>query len=72
VLYGAERGAIVLAHDGYAEAEDGGRGGNRPSLDRGRLASLVLDAYEELGLRASDLSGALSSGVATRGLWFRT
>jgi peptidoglycan/xylan/chitin deacetylase (PgdA/CDA1 family) len=71
VLTGARRGVIVLAHDGYAEAEDGGRGGNRPDLDRGRLASLVLDAYAELGLRATTLSGAIGSGAATRGLWFR-
>jgi peptidoglycan/xylan/chitin deacetylase (PgdA/CDA1 family) len=71
VLRGARRGAIVLSHDGYAEAEDGGHGGNRPELDRGELASLVLDAYEGLGLRASTLSGAIASGAATRGLWFR-
>ncbi|HEY8589125.1 MAG TPA: polysaccharide deacetylase family protein [Naasia sp.] len=69
-LRGAERGAIVLAHDAYAEAEDGGKGGNRPSLDRGELASLVLDAYAGLGLRATSLSRALASGKATRGLWF--
>ena len=71
VRSGAQRGAIVLSHDAYAEAEDGGRGGNRPDLDRAELASLVLDAYEELGLRATTLSGALASGTAIRGLWFR-
>jgi peptidoglycan/xylan/chitin deacetylase (PgdA/CDA1 family) len=71
VRSGAQRGAIVLSHDAYAETEDGGRGGNRPDLDRGELASLVLDAYEELGLRPTTLSGALASGTATRGLWFR-
>jgi peptidoglycan/xylan/chitin deacetylase (PgdA/CDA1 family) len=70
VRSGARRGAIVLSHDGYAEVEDGGRGGNRPELDRGELASLVLDSYEELGLRATTLTGAIGSGAATRGLWF--
>ncbi|WP_307807409.1 polysaccharide deacetylase family protein [Naasia sp. SYSU D00948] len=71
VLRGAERGAIVLSHDGYAEVEDGGHGGNRPELDRGQLAGLVLDAYGSLGLRATSLSNALASGTVTRGLWFR-
>ncbi|WP_307807052.1 polysaccharide deacetylase family protein [Naasia sp. SYSU D00057] len=71
VRSGAGRGAIVLSHDAYAEAEDGGRGGGRPHLDRGELASLVLDAYEQLGLRATTLSDALASGTPTRGLWFR-
>lgn len=71
VLRGAGPGVIVLSHDGYAEIEDGGRGGARPDVDRGELASLVLDAYGELGLRAVTLSGALAGGTATRGLWFR-
>ncbi len=70
VLRGARPGAIVLSHDGYAEAEDGGRGGNRPDLDRGDLAMRVLDAYADLGLRATTLSDAVSSGSAVRGLWF--
>ena len=71
VLRGAQRGAIVLSHDGYPEAEDGGRGGDRPDLDRGELASLILDAYGALGLRATTLSSAIAAGAATRGLWFR-
>ena len=58
-------------HDGYPKAEDGGRGGDRPDLDRGELASLILDAYGALGLRATTLSSAIAAGAATRGLWFR-
>ncbi|WP_227497147.1 polysaccharide deacetylase family protein [Planctomonas psychrotolerans] len=71
VLRGAGRGAIVLSHDGYADVADGGRGGNHPGHDRGALATRVLDAYAELGLRANTVSGAIASGSATRGIWFR-
>lgn len=71
VMRGAGRGVVVLSHDGYAEESDGGRGGNRPDVDRGKLAGLILDAYAGLGLSATSLDRALQSGSAVRGLWFK-
>lgn len=67
---GAAAGAILLCHDGYAGYEDGGRNNNPPDVDRGQLATRILDGYAERGLRARSLSQVLQSGTAVRGIWF--
>ena len=68
---GMRPGVILLAHDGYADVEDGARGGDRPDVDRARLTAAVLERYDEHGLRAVSLGEALASGTAERGLRFQ-
>ena len=69
-LRGAERGAILLAHDGFANKADGVDDGDEPVLDRGDLTRRVLDAYDELGLSGRSLCDALVTGSPFRGAWF--
>jgi peptidoglycan/xylan/chitin deacetylase (PgdA/CDA1 family) len=69
-LVGARPGAILLAHDGYADASDGVDDGPAPRLDRGDLIRRVLDAYAERGLSGSSLADALRHGSVVRGAWF--
>lgn len=67
---GAQRGALLLCHDGYAGYADGGRSDSPPTLDRGDLANAVLDLYAERGLSARSLGDCLASGAApVKGLW---
>lgn len=66
-LTGADRGAIVLLHDGYAEQDAGGE----PAFDRGELAGLVLDGLAERGLRARSLTDCLAAGTPRHRAWFR-
>jgi peptidoglycan/xylan/chitin deacetylase (PgdA/CDA1 family) len=63
---GVHPGAIVLAHDGFAEAEDGAFDGPAPVLDRGRLIADVLAGYAADGLRGCSLREALEAGTAVR------
>lgn len=70
-LLGAQRGAILLCHDGYAGTADGGRSNTPPTVDRGALAGRILDSYAERGLRASSLGEALATATPTRGVWFK-
>jgi peptidoglycan/xylan/chitin deacetylase (PgdA/CDA1 family) len=63
---GVHPGAIVLAHDGFADAADGASDGPAPVLDRGRLIAEVLAGYAADGLAACSLGNALGAGVAVR------
>lgn len=69
-LRGATSGAIVLAHDGYADHVDGVDDGPTPRLDRAELAEQVLSEYRDLGLRACSLAAALVAGTPQRRAWF--
>lgn len=70
-LKGGRPGAIVLAHDGFAGPEDGVDDGPPPTFDRGELARLVLEAYEERGLAGRSLADALIEGTQVRRAWFK-
>ena len=67
---GVAPGSIVLAHDGFAAAEDGACDGPPPALDRGDLISAVLDGYAGRGLTARSLEQALPGGQLIRETWF--
>jgi peptidoglycan-N-acetylglucosamine deacetylase len=65
-------GAILLAHDSYADSLDGAHDGPAPSVDRAQLATALLDALESRGFVARSLSHALENGTAvTRGVFSR-
>lgn len=68
---GVRPGAVVLAHDGFAGAEDGAFDGPPPVLDRGRLIRQVLARYAEQGLGACSLGQALTAGTPVREARFR-
>lgn len=63
---GVHPGAIVLAHDGFADSADGASDGPAPVLDRGRLIAEVLAGYAADGLAACSLGEALGTGTAVR------
>jgi peptidoglycan/xylan/chitin deacetylase (PgdA/CDA1 family) len=69
-MTGVARGAIVLAHDGYAGPEDGACDGPPPQVDRGELITSVLQGYAERGLGARSLGDALTVGSLVRETWF--
>jgi peptidoglycan/xylan/chitin deacetylase (PgdA/CDA1 family) len=72
---GAVPGAVVLAHDAFAGAQDGaaddGRGLVEPGVDRFDLVDRVLTAYTAGGLRGRSLGDALRRGTVVRGARFR-
>ena len=69
-LEGARAGAVVLAHDAFAGADDGavddGRGLRAPAVDRGDLVHRVLEAYAAAGWRGRSLGDALRHGRTVR------
>jgi len=65
-MEGTRPGAILLAHDGYADSSDGAFDPPPPTVDRARLATALLDALEERGFAARSLSHALGSGTPVR------
>lgn len=67
----AERGAIVLCHDGFADSRDGVDDGPAPDVDRGDLALRMVDVFGSLGLRCTSLSEALMHGTPVREARFR-
>ncbi len=68
---GVRPGSIVLAHDGFAGADDGVSDGPAPALDRGELIAGVLEGYRARGLRADSLGGVLERGRPVREALFR-
>ncbi len=70
-MEGMKRGAILLAHDGYGDDPGDPSGAPAPTFDRGALASAVLDALAERGLRGVSLEAAMRTGTAERWAWFR-
>jgi peptidoglycan/xylan/chitin deacetylase (PgdA/CDA1 family) len=75
-LQGARAGAVVLAHDAFADASDGavddGGGFVAPDVDRFDLVDRVLTAYARAGLRGRSLGAALEHGRLVRAARFRT
>jgi peptidoglycan/xylan/chitin deacetylase (PgdA/CDA1 family) len=71
IVDGAIRpGAIVLAHDGYADGGDGVDDGPAPDLDRGRLAREVLERVRERSLVPVTVAQAAERGGLVRRAWF--
>jgi peptidoglycan/xylan/chitin deacetylase (PgdA/CDA1 family) len=69
-VVGAQPGAIVLAHDGFAGAEDAAVDGPAPVLDRGVLITGVLSRYADLGLSARSYGEVLATGSPVRDFRF--
>jgi peptidoglycan-N-acetylglucosamine deacetylase len=63
---GLRPGAIVLAHDGFADAGDLADDGPAPVLDRGALVADVLAGYAELGFTARSLGDLAERGRLVR------
>lgn len=63
-------GEILLAHDGFAVAEDNAFDGPPPPIDRGKLTDLMLAGLASRGLAARSLGQSLRSGRARRWAWF--
>lgn len=63
-------GAILLAHDGRADAHDGVDDPPITPFDRGDLARRLLDAYADRGLNVTSLDRALRTGSVRKGAWF--
>lgn len=72
---GVHAGAVVLAHDAFADETDGAdaSGGPlvAPRVDRGDLVDRVLSAYAARGLRARSLGEVLEHGSLVRAARFR-
>jgi peptidoglycan/xylan/chitin deacetylase (PgdA/CDA1 family) len=65
-VQGAAPGAIVLAHDGFAGADDAAFDGPAPVLDRGALIADVLACYAQLGLVARSYGEVVAAGSPVR------
>ncbi len=63
---GVAAGAILLAHDGQADARDGVADPPVVHFDRAHLLRAVLDAHAERGLQGTSLSRALADGTERR------
>ncbi len=63
-------GAVVLLHDGFADADDGVDDGPSPSFDRCALTSAVLAEIRRDGLTARSLGSALETSTAVCRPWF--
>lgn len=70
VMASSGAGEIVLAHDGYAGAEDNAFDGPAPAIDRGKLASLMLEGFAQRGLTGRSLGAALEHGTVAKWAWF--
>jgi peptidoglycan/xylan/chitin deacetylase (PgdA/CDA1 family) len=68
----AHSGAVLLLHDGYADAADGVDDGPPPGFDRGELSRRVLTGFSERGLATSSLGDAVAEGSLVRAAWFRS
>ena len=69
-LGAARPGAILLGHDGYADASDGVDDGPAPQVDRADLLRRVVDAFGVRGLALRSLGAALAHGSQVRAPWF--
>jgi peptidoglycan/xylan/chitin deacetylase (PgdA/CDA1 family) len=68
--HGLRAGAIVLGHDGLADAEDGEINPVSPTLNRAQWAAEVLSNYAELGFRAVSLRDLMAEGHLVRRGYF--
>lgn len=62
--------AILLSHDGFADAEDGVDDGPAPDLDRGQLARRVLEQIRKRSIVPVTLAQAADRGGLVRRAWF--
>lgn len=69
-LDGCSAGAVLLAHDNFADAIDGVDDGPRPEVDKVELVSRVLTGLAERGLAATTVSGLLTTGRFERRVSF--
>lgn len=69
-LDGCSAGAILLAHDNFADAVDGVSDGPRPEVDKTDLLTRVLCGLSERGTTATTVSGLLSTGRFERRISF--
>lgn len=69
-LSGCSPGAVLLAHDNFADAVDGVDDGPRPDVDKVDLISRVLGGLSERGLTAATVSGLLATGRFERRISF--
>jgi len=65
----AAAGAVVLAHDGFADGRDAVDDGPPPPIDRHRLARSVIDLCRAKGLVCGSLSEALGTGRPVLDVW---
>ncbi|MFI6439227.1 polysaccharide deacetylase family protein [Streptomyces sp. NPDC050759] len=68
VVTRADEGAIVLAHDGGADIDEGC--GTEPPFDRARMAELLIGGLARRGLHNITVSDLLAAGDAHRTVWF--
>ncbi|WP_020076744.1 polysaccharide deacetylase family protein [Cryocola sp. 340MFSha3.1] len=68
----AERGAIILGHDGHADAVDGVDDGPAPTVDHATLLPEVVAGYAARGLRLTSLGTAAANGRLVREARFRS
>lgn len=69
-LSGCSAGAVLLAHDNFADGVDGVDDGPRPDVDKVDLMSRVLSGLSERGLTATTVSGLLATGRFERRVSF--
>ncbi|WP_256793613.1 polysaccharide deacetylase family protein [Terrabacter sp. Ter38] len=69
-IEGARPGALLLAHDGIAGADDGVTDAPPPLLERAALLDQVLDEHRRRGLRGRSLGSALQDGALVRSIVF--
>ncbi len=74
-LGSAQAGEIILAHDAFAGADVGVDDGPAPTVDRGKLAELLLSGLASLGLSAKSLGDTVNTAQANparlrRWAWF--
>lgn len=69
-LDGCSPGAVLLAHDNFADVVDGVDDGPRPEVDKVELVTRVLTGLSERGLEATTLSGLLATGRFERRVSF--
>lgn len=70
-LRGLDRGAVLLAHDGFARRQDGADDAPVPRLNRADLIRRVLDGMTERGLAGRSLTEVLAHGKPRLVPWFR-
>ncbi|MFI7483086.1 polysaccharide deacetylase family protein [Kocuria sp. M1R5S2] len=69
-LDGCSAGAVLLAHDNFADHVDGVDDGPRPDVDTVDLLTRVLAGLSERGLTADSVSGLLATGRFERRVSF--
>jgi peptidoglycan/xylan/chitin deacetylase (PgdA/CDA1 family) len=65
----SDPGAIILAHDGFATADDGAADGDPPRIDRARLSRGVIEICESKGFVPGTLGQALVAGQPASRVW---